>query len=1025
MIYLFWGLSFSNGVAKKLSFFCDPISDSFILSGWGKATSAQTLTAEQENTASSDNHNIVNKTGTRFMLKATVKYKDKKTSTGEPRTNRTYTVEIPFNDQYTGWQFVSKPIIVKPDDGYEVTKINTITIAAVYANNLNTAYFDNIALVRDVAYSYTYDANGNVISTQALKEQKSTLEYSTSNDLTKQNNASGYNYEYTYDSKHNMLTATSEGKVKNTLEYDANGNPTSTVISASPESNDNSKIYSSATYTSDKNYTASLTDSRGNTVRYDVNLKTGITNSVTDANGGKTVYTYDNRDRLTKVSSAKEDGSSVRLREEEVSYTYENGRLSEISVPMEWMSNVADTRKYSFVYDEFGNVLSTKFGTKTLMTNTYAPNNGKLTSSTYGNGATVNYFYDNLDRIVSLRYNNNEQTAFNYTYNRFGSVSAITDTASGIAKIYDYDTVGRLISARTENGTNDVFRTHYTYDGLSRLDTLKYVYSTAAGTRYTHEYSATYGEDSRVNTFGLNGIFSITPTFDGLGRQSSRVLKNGSGAQVEKEDYAFIAGAGGNNATTTLIGSATYYGAGTTGTQYSYEYDKTGNLTAIKKNGTTLHTYTYDSLGQLTSWYNAATDKTVRYGYYKGGNLKNIYDGEDTVSFVYNNGDGIADRLMVYDGQLLSYDDIGNPLNFRDGISMTWKNGRQLATLTNGQTSASYDYDESGIRTKKTVNGVTTTFQLDGSKIVSENRNGTVQSYFYDENGSVLGIVYGGENYYFRKNFRGDVLAILTASGEVVVEYSYDPWGNILAVTGTLASTLGADNPFRYRGYYYDTESCFYYLNSRYYDAKVCRFVNADLVVAGVGGDLRGYNLYTYCFNNPVNRRDLSGNWCEWIESAINWVDENIVQPVAEFVSDVIEDIQNFDITNTDEQKALNSNYFSIYKCAPVIRLPIGKNAGSFGIMFIGDEVTSPDDIRHEYGHFLQFINMGVGKYITDVALPSVTVYMIDVSVGLPEEVNYYGSPWEYSADRLGGTSRKVPQWTRDSYNAIRDRLFS
>ena len=708
----------------------------------------------------------------------------------------------------------------------------------------------------------------------------------------------------------------------------------------------------------------------------------------------------------------------------DIIYEYMNGALSKVKTYAE-NDNGTAYEEYNHTYDVFGNQLSVSVGNMALSTNTYAPNNGKLTSSTYGNGTSINYVYDNLDRIVSLRYNNNEQTAFNYTYNRFGSVSAITDTASGIAKIYDYDTVGRLISARTENGTNDVFRTHYTYDGLSRLDTLKYVYSTAAGTRYTHEYSATYGEDSRVNTFGLNGIFSITPTFDGLGRQSSRVLKNGSGAQVEKEAYTFTAGAGGANATTTLIDSVTYYGAGTTGTQYSYEYDKSGNLTKIKKGTATLHTYTYDSLGQLTSWYNAATDKTVRYGYYKGGNLKNIYDGEDTVSFVYNNGDGIADRLMVYDGQLLSYDDIGNPLNFRDGISMTWKNGRQLATLTNGQTSASYDYNESGIRNKKTVNGITTTYQLDGSKIVSENRNGTVQSYFYDENGSVLGITYGGENYYFRKNFQGDVLAILTASGEVVVEYSYDPWGNILAVTGTLASTLGADNPFRYRGYYYDTESCFYYLNSRYYDAKVCRFVNADLVVAGVGGDLRGYNLYTYCFNNPVNRRDLSGNWCEWIESAINWVDENIVQPVAEFVSDVIEDIQNFDITNTDEQKALNSNYFSIYKCAPVIRLPIGKNAGSFGIMFIGDEVTSPDDIRHEYGHFLQFINMGVGKYITDVALPSVTVYMIDVSVGLPEEVNYYGSPWEYSADRLGGTSRKVPQWTRDSYNAIRDRLFS
>lgn len=554
----------------------------------------------------------------------------------------------------------------------------------------------------------------------------------------------------------------------------------------------------------------------------------------------------------------------------DIIYEYMNGALSKVKTYAENDSGTA-YEEYNHTYDVFGNQLSVSVGNMALSTITYAPNNGKLTSSTYGNGATVNYFYDNLDRIVSLRYNNNEQTAFNYTYNRFGSVSAITDTASGIAKIYDYDTVGRLISARTENGTNDVFRTHYTYDGLSRFDTLKYVYSTSAGTRYTHEYSATYGEDSRVNTFGLNGIFSITPTFDGLGRQSSRVLKNGSGAQVEKEDYAFLAGAGGNNATTTLIGSATYYGAGTTGTQYSYEYDANNNLTAIKKNGTTLHTYTYDSLGQLTSWYDAATDKTVRYGYYKGGNLKSIYDGEDTVSFVYNNGDGIADRLMVYDGQLLSYDDIGNPLNFRDGISMTWKNGRQLATLTNGQTSASYDYNERGIRNKKTVNGVTTTFQLDGSKIVSENRNGTVQSYFYDENGSVLGIVYGGENYYFRKNFRNDVLAVLNASGEVVVEYSYDPWGNILAVTGSLASTLGADNPFRYRGYYYDTESCFYYLNSRYYDAKVCRFVNADEpeIIDGANEHILENNLYAYCFNNPVNLTDDSGYWPYWTKKLV------------------------------------------------------------------------------------------------------------------------------------------------------------
>ena len=96
-----------------------------------------------------------------------------------------------------------------------------------------------------------------------------------------------------------------------------------------------------------------------------------------------------------------------------------------------------------------------------------------------------------------------------------------------------------------------------------------------------------------------------------------------------------------------------------------------------------------------------------------------------------------------------------------------------------------------------------------------------------------------------------------------MVEYSYDPWGNILAVTGSLASTLGADNPFRYRSYYYDTESCFYYLNSRYYDAKVCRWISPEPNV-NIGGfdsnaGFLGYNSYVYCANNPICCADYNG----------------------------------------------------------------------------------------------------------------------------------------------------------------------
>ena len=76
-----------------------------------------------------------------------------------------------------------------------------------------------------------------------------------------------------------------------------------------------------------------------------------------------------------------------------------------------------------------------------------------------------------------------------------------------------------------------------------------------------------------------------------------------------------------------------------------------------------------------------------------------------------------------------------------------------------------------------------------------------------------------------------------------------------------MASTLGVANPFRYRSYYYDTESGLYYLNSRYYDAKVCRFVNADSYVS-TGQGFLGYDMYAYCLNNPVSYSDPAGNVC-------------------------------------------------------------------------------------------------------------------------------------------------------------------
>ncbi|MBR6782128.1 MAG: RHS repeat-associated core domain-containing protein, partial [Clostridia bacterium] len=140
--------------------------------------------------------------------------------------------------------------------------------------------------------------------------------------------------------------------------------------------------------------------------------------------------------------------------------------------------------------------------------------------------------------------------------------------------------------------------------------------------------------------------------------------------------------------------------------------------------------------------------------------------------------------------------------------------------------------------------------------------------YLYDESGSPIGMQYRKSSYaanvfdtfYFEKNLHGDIVAIYTESGRKILEYTYDAWGNH-SVTWTylVMETLPAVfNPFRYRGYYYDTDTGLYYLQSRYYNPAWGRFLNADGYV-NANGDLIGFNMYAYCSNNPVIYMDESG----------------------------------------------------------------------------------------------------------------------------------------------------------------------
>lgn len=117
---------------------------------------------------------------------------------------------------------------------------------------------------------------------------------------------------------------------------------------------------------------------------------------------------------------------------------------------------------------------------------------------------------------------------------------------------------------------------------------------------------------------------------------------------------------------------------------------------------------------------------------------------------------------------------------------------------------------------------------------------------------------YDGTEYYYVLNLQGDVVAILDSGGNTVVEYVYDAWGNFMTPTGSLKDTLGFYNPLLYRGYVFDPWYGMYYLQSRYYIPRDCRFLNADALVA-TGQGLLVNNMFAYCRNNPVSRRDMTG----------------------------------------------------------------------------------------------------------------------------------------------------------------------
>ena len=419
----------------------------------------------------------------------------------------------------------------------------------------------------------------------------------------------------------------------------------------------------------------------------------------------------------------------------------------------------------------------------------------------------------------------------------------------------------------------------------------------------------TYGKDNLLTGMTLNNQKTLNFVYDGIGRPTSHTV----------------------NLIHPLTTAYTYHGITSGGTVYKnslirtekirngdfwylYHYDANNNINRLYQNAENednkvlLEDYSYDALNQLENVNYYDRHERHEYTYDNGGNIteEKVYDTSGatpvlTTTNTYTYGDNSwGDLLTEYNGDTITYDGIGNPLNYRDGIFFTWGNGRQLQSYTKNNSTINYTYDNNGMRLSKDVGNTHYTYLYQNGLLVKETIGEKILDYSYTSGGKILSVRYKtnasdtGVYYYYAINSRGDVIGLYDHTGALYAKYTYDVWGNPVSVMNATGTEITSPTDFanlqsiRYRSYYYDSETGLYYLQSRYYDPVTHRFINADTLMDTNAGIL-GYNLFLYSANNPVNISDPSGHWI--IKSAIKWISKHIVKPVVKTIQRVMSKI--------------------------------------------------------------------------------------------------------------------------------------
>ena len=800
--------------------------ETFTLSGWAKGYGLP-------------NHDRADCTSPRFRLRAVIKYND---STYNEYETEEFTAD--FSPCTEEWQFASVQ--------FSKSRYRTVEYVRIYCDygyNSGYVYFDDVQLVRNNLETGLSASDFVVEST------------GTSDDSAPETDDTAPTFNEAKDTFGNALTETTFtdgdfGTIYRAFRFNEGGE-----------------------YTAGNNLVEE-TDARGKKTIYTVDGDTSRNDEVTDRLGNRTAYEYDDSGRTVKVISKNAEGTELA----HVSYAYDT---------FDNMTAIVrgDGMKYALAYNGFHTLESIGIEGKNepLVKYAYKNGNGRLKQMTYANGHTMKAVYNSIGQMVAEKWFGTEAQAssatatpvahYRYVYDGDGNIVRSIDISGKKEYNYEYEE-GRIVRATEANielsgeivtAKTIIFTIKYKYDSDGNLISKISEDKNGIISSYSYEINETEDEVVRFK-IGSSVVTSHSKTDKFLRKAFDEIE---TGTTFVSRQFNYLAGVVTSRhqtaeklkstATTQLVSQIVF----SDGRIISYRYDDEDRIIHIDDNISGIFDYTYNSLNLLES--ETINGETTKFVYDAYGNIleKGIVDetgniAEETkTTYVYGNNTW-KDLLTSYNGQSITYDAQGNPTSYL-GHTLTWEKGRQLKSFDNIE----YTYNANGIRTSKTVNGVKHTYTLEGTKILRETWDNNTLIPLYDNEESVCGIIFNNVPYYFHRNLQGDIIAVVDKSGNNIAQYTYNAHGACVSVTGN--SEIVNINPFRYRGYYCDIETGYYYLETRYYDPAVGRFLNSDdLKYLGTSDSSVGFNLYSYCDNNPVNRLDVNGH--SWFRDRYNEV---------------------------------------------------------------------------------------------------------------------------------------------------------